>query len=84
MAYTTDNKAPLGHPLFHLADALVGFRQRQSNRRETEKLALKSEHMLRDIGVTREQVQDVLSSPSSEDASEALRRISLERRGPWT
>lgn len=83
MAYTTDNKAQLGHPLFHLAEALVGLKQRQRSRRETEKLLSLNDHMLRDMGVSRDQVNDALRAPASQDASEALRRLSLQKRGPW-
>ena len=83
MAYTTDNKAPLGHPLFHLADALVGLRQRSRSRHETEKLLSLNDHMLRDVGVSRDQVEEALQSPASQDASEALQRLALKKRGPW-
>ena len=83
MAHMTDNKPALGHPLFHLADALVGLKQRSRGRRETQKLLSLNDHMLRDMGVTRDQVHDALQAPASQDASEALQRLALQKRGPW-
>ncbi len=83
MAHLTETRALAGHPLFNLADALTGLRQRARNRRDTRKLLELNEHMLRDVGFTRDQVQEALQAPASQDASEALRRLALQRRGPW-
>lgn len=83
MAHITDNKPAFGHPLFHLADALVGLRRRSREKKGLTTLSGSDDHALRELGMTRDQVQDVLQARSSQDAADALRRLSLERRAPW-
>lgn len=83
MAHMTDNKPAFGHPLFHLADALVGLRRRSREKPDLTPLPHPDDYALREFGMTDGQVRDILKSPKAQDAADALHRLSLERRAPW-
>ena len=83
MAHITDTKPTFGHPLFQLADALVGLRHKMRKKGPLETLPQSDDHLLRELGMTRDQVSDVLNARTSQDAAQALHRLSLERRAPW-
>lgn len=83
MAYLSDSKAPSGHPLFDLANRLVWRSQRATERRGLKKMLDLDDHLLRDVGVTRDQVRRALNAPNAQDAATELQRLSLLRRTPW-
>lgn len=49
-------------------------------RRKLKRLLDLDDHMLKDVGVTRGEIDVATSMPLSADAATALRRMSLERR----
>ena len=83
MAFLTDTKTQSGHPLFNFADTLAKRASRFGQRKHLRRLLKLDDHLLRDIGVTRDQVLRTLEAPSSEDAATSLQRLSLSRPGPW-
>lgn len=80
MTDCTHQNPSMGHPLFALADNLTTrikqFRCRQNMKRLLDLDAA----TLKDIGVTRGEVEIALGHPLSVDAATELRRMSLERR----
>ena len=80
MMFSTDTRSPMGHPLFALANALADRVKTQRGLRQM--LALDA-HLQRDIGVTPEKLRQAKDFPTSQDVSDHLRRVSLERPGPW-
>ena len=83
MAFMNDTHTPSGHPLFQLADALRGRSLRRRSKSGLRGMLQLDDHLLRDIGVTRDQVKRAIETPSSRDAADELRRMSLSRPGPW-
>ena len=77
--YAPDATA-FGHPLQRLANALKSRAEERSRRRRMTRLRALDDHMLKDIGVTRGEVDIALSSPWDRNASDMLTRMSLERR----
>lgn len=83
MAFLTDTKAPTGHPLFHLADRLTKRVQAQALRKSLTRVLKLDDHLLKDIGLTRDQVQRTLTMPPARDAETELHRLSLMQHAPW-
>ncbi len=83
MAYLTDTKAPTGHPLFHLADRLAKRTQVAAYRKSLARILKLDDHMLKDIGVTRDQVRRTLNAPRARDAEVELQKLSLMQYSPW-
>ncbi len=50
------------------------------NRRKLKRLLDLDDHMLKDVGVTRGEIEVATNLPLSTDAATELRRMSLERR----
>ena len=69
-----------GHPIHHLANTLVNRLRQMRRRRGFTRLLDLDDHMLKDIGVTRGEVELAVQLPKSVDAATELRRMSLERR----
>lgn len=80
MYYDTRNRPHAGHALFAYADTLRDSILRRFNRRKLSRAMDLDDHMLNDIGVTRGDLERVLSLPNSVDAGTELHRLSLERR----
>lgn len=80
MAYTTFDNSRFGHPIAELAGSLLDRMQRTRRRKALKTLLELDDHLLRDIGVTRDEIEATMQLPLSVDAATELRRISLERR----
>lgn len=78
---TIDYARPVsGHPIHALSNRLLDrINQLRRRRRMTRMLDL-DDHMLKDIGVTRGEIEIALNMPLSADAATELRRMSIERR----
>ena len=83
MAYCNDTSAPTGHPLFNLAEALKKRAERLAERRGLKRMLDLDDHLLRDVGMTRDQVRRSLQKNSPWDAASDLHRLSLTQRTPW-
>lgn len=83
MAFLTDTKTQSGHPLFNFADRVAKRARRLGQHKQLRHLLKLDDHLLRDIGVTREEVQRRLEPSNSADAATELQRLSLTRPGPW-
>lgn len=70
----------VGHPIAELAHLLERRIQEHAHRNRLKDLRDLDDAMLKDIGVTRGDIDAATSLPLSADASEALRHLSLERR----
>ncbi len=71
---------PVGHPIADLSNRLaerIGLRRK---RKGFLRLLDLDDHMLKDIGVTRWEVEQASRLPFWADAGTELRRMSLERR----
>lgn len=83
MAFLTDTNSQTGHPLFNFANTLAKRARRLGQRKQLRRLLKLDDHLLRDVGLTRDQVLRSLESTSSVDAATKLQRLSLSRPGPW-
>ena len=83
MAFLSDTKAPAGHPLFHLADKLAQRSRLQAYRKSLRAVLKLDDHLLKDIGVSRDQVYRALETPDARDAEARLHRLSLSQASPW-
>ncbi len=80
MIQNTTHTARAGHPLHQLSVSLAERIRQYRRRRGFKRLLDLDDHMLRDIGVTRAEVEIAANLPLSVDAGQELRRMSLERR----
>lgn len=69
-----------GHPIHDLTSRLFERLRRTRRRRGLKRLLDLDDHMLKDIGVKRGEVDIAVRLPKSVDAATELRRMSLERR----
>ncbi len=69
-----------GHPIQDLSNRLIDRIRQNRRRRGFKRLLDLDDHMLKDIGVTRGEVDIAVRLPKSVDAATELRRMSLERR----
>lgn len=69
-----------GHPIHVLSERLFDRLRQIRRRRGFTRLLDLDDHMLKDIGVTRGEVEIAIRLPLSVDAATELRRMSLERR----
>jgi uncharacterized protein YjiS (DUF1127 family) len=83
MAFLTDTKPASGHPLFSFADTLAKRARRLAQRKHLSQLLKLDDHLLRDVGVSRDQVRRALESSNSVDVATEVHRVSLSRPGPW-
>ncbi len=83
MAFLTDSKTQTGHPLLNFADGIAKRARRAGQRKHLRRLLKLEDHLLRDIGLTRDQVLRTLESSHSVDAATELQRMSISRPGPW-
>ena len=80
MIQNTTYAARFGHPLHQLSASLAERVRQYRRRRGFKRLLDLDDHMLRDIGVTRAEVELATGLPLATDAGRELRRMSLERR----
>lgn len=78
--YIATDTLRTGHPIHHLANGLIERVRRIRRRRSFKRLLDLDDALLKDIGVTRGEVEIAAGLPSSVDAATELRRMSLERR----
>lgn len=78
--YIETHDATAGHPLTRLVSSLADRARNHRRRRRFNRLLDLDDAMLKDIGVTRGEVQIASGLPLSVNAATELRRISLERR----
>ena len=83
MAHFTEQNRQLGHPLLEFAERIARRALRRKARRELKSLLRQDDYLLRDVGLTRDQVQRALEAPASRDAAEELHRLTLTRPAPW-
>ena len=80
MTHTDFGRTHTGHPIQTLSGMLIErLAQIRHHRRLTRLLDL-DDHMLKDVGVTRGEIEIATNLPLSVDAATELRRMSLERR----
>ena len=76
-----DQDAPrTGHPINDWSDRLFSRLRQKRRRRGIRRLLDLDDNILKDIGVTRGEIEFATELPLSVDAATELRRISLERR----
>lgn len=80
MSDCTSNPTSFGHPLMNFATRVTERAAQMRRRRKLKRLMDLDDHMLKDVGVTRGEIQIATSLPLSADAATELRRMSLERR----
>lgn len=68
------------HPIHDLSNRLFDRIRQIRRRRGVTRLLDLDDHMLKDIGVTRGEVEIATKLPLSVDAAIELRRMSIERR----
>lgn len=75
--FTSDYAQPAnsGHPLVELSNKLTARLAARRQRRALATLNELDDHLLRDAGLTRQDVSQVLSQPLSVDATTELHRI---------
>ena len=76
----TQTGSRIGHPIHDLSSRLVDRVRQFRRRRHFKRLLDLDDQMLKDIGVTRGEVDIAARLPMSVDAATELRRMSLERR----
>lgn len=80
MTHTDFGRTHSGDHIGTLAgNLMLRIRELRRRRRLTRLLDL-DDHLLKDVGVTRGEIEIATSLPLSSDAATALRRMSLERR----
>lgn len=80
MTHTDFGRTRTGHPIHTLTCQLIERIAQIRRRRGFNRLQDLDDHMLKDIGVTRGEVEIASTLPLSADAATELRRMSLERR----
>lgn len=80
MTDTDFGRTRTGHPIHMLTGQLIERIGQIRKRRQFNRLHDLDDNMLKDIGVTRGEVEIAASLPLSVDAATELRRMSLERR----
>lgn len=75
--FTCDYSQPAntGHPLFELSNKLTARIRARRQRKSLATLNELDEHLLRDVGLTREDVSRTLAQPLSVDATTELHRL---------
>ena len=76
----TSSPSSFGHPLMSFASRAADRAKQIRHRRKLKRLLDLDDHMLKDVGVTRGEIEVATSLPLSVDAATELRRMSLERR----
>lgn len=79
MSAFTQSRAT-GHPIADLSRRLSERLRQRRDRRALRRITDLDDHLLRDIGVTRAEVELALSAPLTLDAGTELRRLANERR----
>lgn len=80
MTHTDFGRTHTGHPIQTLSGQLIERIRMIRRRRHFNRLLDLDDHMLKDVGVTRGEVEIASNLPLSADAATELRRMSLERR----
>lgn len=80
MTHTDFGRTHTGHPIHTLTGQLIERLGQIRRRRQFHRLHDLDDHMLKDIGVTRGEVEIAGRMPLSVDAATELRRMSIERR----
>ena len=80
MTHTDFGRTHTGHPIQTLSGQLIERIRMIRRRRHFNRLLDLDDHMLKDVGVTRGEVEIASKLPLSADAATELRRMSLERR----
>ncbi|MGR3511350.1 MAG: DUF1127 domain-containing protein [Paracoccaceae bacterium] len=80
MTHTDFGRTHSGHPIQTLSGQLLERLRVFRRRRHFNRLLDLDDHMLKDIGVTRGEVEIASKLPLSTDAATELRRMSLERK----
>lgn len=80
MTHTDFGRTHSGHPIQTLSGQLIERLRMIRRRRHFKRLLDLDDHMLKDVGVTRGEVEIASKLPLSVDAATELRRMSLERR----
>lgn len=80
MTHTDFDRTHSGHPIHTLTGQLIERIGHIRRRRMFNRLHDLDDHMLKDIGVTRGEVEIAGNLPLSVDAATELRRMSMERR----
>lgn len=75
--YTSHN---FGHPLHNLAEGVSAMWQARRRRRKLKSLLDLDDHMLKDVGVTRGEVEIATGLPLYRDATSELYRMASARR----
>lgn len=66
-----------------VAETLSWLGEWQRRRQMRESFGMTSETLLRDIGLTPDDLQDALCAPLEDNSSEVLLRAALSRAGDW-
>jgi uncharacterized protein YjiS (DUF1127 family) len=82
-AFVAGQHSVSGGVLTSLFGAFDRFRRNLRSRRQIVHLSELDDHVLNDIGVTRGDIDAVLSQPFSNDPSLALYNIALSNRSRW-
>ena len=77
---TSNPTRSFGHPLLSFATRVADRARQIRHRRKLKRLMDLDDHMLKDVGVTRGEIEIATGLPLSVDAATELRRMSLERR----
>ncbi len=80
MTHTDFGRTHSGDHIGTLSSRLIERIREIRTRRRLKRLLDLDDHMLKDVGVTRGEIDVATSLPLSTDAATALRRMSLERR----
>ncbi len=80
MTHTDFGRTHHGHPIQTLTGQLFDRIKRIRRRRHFNRLLDLDDHMLKDVGVTRGEIEIASKLPLSMDAATELRRMSMERR----
>ena len=80
MTHTDFGRTHSGHPIQTLSGQLIERLRMIRRRRHFKRLLDLDDHMLKDVGVTRGEVEIASKLPLSVDAATELRRMSVERR----
>lgn len=80
MTHTDFGRTHSGDHIGTLGSKLIERVSEIRHRRRLKRLLDLDDHMLKDVGVTRGEIEIATSLPLSRDAATELRRMSLERR----
>ncbi len=79
-SYFDTHCAPVGHPLLDLSNKLTAMLRQRRKRRSLKTLLKLEDHILHDIGLSRDDIQDARTWPLSVDVETELRRATLTGR----